>query len=377
MLSSLEIKNFRTFSHLFIERLGRVNLVVGKNNVGKTTLLEALRLYASIWPSSTVMSILHERNEVAPSTGTGGGASVLLLHSLFHGREVHEGDEITIRQHAGSEAAGGFHATASFKIIEGSAIGTTEHMFPAPAVPFLHVKSPGPGFTLSPDGLAAHPFRSTSPKLPDFLPDPPCLLGVGAQHGMEDTIADWWDAFSLTDAEQRVLDALQLVAPIRGMRFVGDPREGAGRMAKARVNGIDEPVALATQGDGVVRMFRLAVALQSAALYGTQSAGVEHKLENVLPLALIDEVEVGIHHSLHAGLWRFILHAARLLDVQVVATTHSHDCLMGFAQALADDEQADGQVVRLERSEGEEATRAVVISREKLPIVARDDIEVR
>ena len=47
MLSSLEIKNFRTFSHLVIQRLGRVNLIVGKNNVGKTTLLEALRIYGS------------------------------------------------------------------------------------------------------------------------------------------------------------------------------------------------------------------------------------------------------------------------------------------------------------------------------------------
>ena len=48
MLSSLKIRNFRTFSHLFIERLGRVNLILGKNNVGKTTLLEALFIYGSV-----------------------------------------------------------------------------------------------------------------------------------------------------------------------------------------------------------------------------------------------------------------------------------------------------------------------------------------
>jgi len=46
ILNSLEIQRFRCFRELRIERLGRVNLIVGKNNVGKSTILEALRLYA-------------------------------------------------------------------------------------------------------------------------------------------------------------------------------------------------------------------------------------------------------------------------------------------------------------------------------------------
>jgi hypothetical protein len=36
ILNSLEIQRFRGFRHLQIERLGRVNLIVGKNNIGKT-----------------------------------------------------------------------------------------------------------------------------------------------------------------------------------------------------------------------------------------------------------------------------------------------------------------------------------------------------
>ena len=40
ILNSLEIHNFRAFRDLKIEHLGRVNLLIGKNNVGKTSLLE-------------------------------------------------------------------------------------------------------------------------------------------------------------------------------------------------------------------------------------------------------------------------------------------------------------------------------------------------
>lgn len=46
ILPSFEIKNFRAFRHLKVERLGNVNLVVGKNNAGKTSLLEAMRIYS-------------------------------------------------------------------------------------------------------------------------------------------------------------------------------------------------------------------------------------------------------------------------------------------------------------------------------------------
>src|SRR6266851_1867745 len=46
MFRSFTVKNFRCFRDLTIEPLERVNLIAGKNNVGKTALLEALLLHA-------------------------------------------------------------------------------------------------------------------------------------------------------------------------------------------------------------------------------------------------------------------------------------------------------------------------------------------
>src|SRR5438046_2863620 len=99
MLESLEIHGFRTFDHLRIERLGRVNLIVGKNNVGKTTLLEALRLYAGRGAPGLILSILHDHDEVRRETVMSSGPMDvyrlafgeervrLAVENLFHGHQ--------------------------------------------------------------------------------------------------------------------------------------------------------------------------------------------------------------------------------------------------------------------------------------------------
>ena len=47
MLESLHIQNYRLFKDLKIDKLGQVNLIAGKNNTGKTALLEAIRIQLS------------------------------------------------------------------------------------------------------------------------------------------------------------------------------------------------------------------------------------------------------------------------------------------------------------------------------------------
>ena len=45
---NLEIKNFRGIGHLEINDLSRVNVFVGQNNSGKSSILEAIHLLAGM-----------------------------------------------------------------------------------------------------------------------------------------------------------------------------------------------------------------------------------------------------------------------------------------------------------------------------------------
>ncbi|NJO76989.1 MAG: AAA family ATPase, partial [Leptolyngbyaceae cyanobacterium RM1_406_9] len=63
MLESFQIDNFRLFQHLQVERLSRVNLLVGKNNAGKSTFLEAVELYASNASPTVLLDLVESRQE--------------------------------------------------------------------------------------------------------------------------------------------------------------------------------------------------------------------------------------------------------------------------------------------------------------------------
>ena len=119
------------------------------------------------------------------------------------------------------------------------------------------------------------------------------------------------------------------------------------------------PVSLKSLGDGATRMFGVALALANCR-------------DGIL---LLDEAENGIYHSLQMGFWSMVLRTADKNNTQVVATTHSKDCINGFAWAALKCPDIDGKLIRLERENGE--IRAVEYPKEELETAAEQNIEVR
>lgn len=89
MLNSLEIKNFRALEDLKVARLGRVNIIVGKNNSGKSSILEALRIYAGAAQRALLQEIAGMHDEIAEPSDVptdGGFDDPLPFASFFPGR---------------------------------------------------------------------------------------------------------------------------------------------------------------------------------------------------------------------------------------------------------------------------------------------------
>ena len=90
---------------------------------------------------------------------------------------------------------------------------------------------------------------------------------------------------------------------------------------------------------------------------------------------MIDEVENGLHYSVQPEFWRMVMQTAQANNVQVFATTHSWDCVSGFARAALESVDAEGLLYRLSRRRG--YLQAVDYPEEELKIAADQHIEVR
>ena len=90
---------------------------------------------------------------------------------------------------------------------------------------------------------------------------------------------------------------------------------------------------------------------------------------------VIDEAENGIHHSVQTKYWELILHTAQEFNVQVLATTHSWDCVRGFAQATMTSDEYDGSLYRIEKEK--EQTFVFEYTKEEVQATAEHGIEIR
>ncbi len=363
MIDSFVIENFRLFRHLEISRFGQVNLFVGKNNSGKSALLEALELYASNVSLQTIRSLVLGREESwneksqsevqrnpdnparhlfrghqLPKFGSEGikigsnknkSDQINIVTAAFHWAFDEEGDPVRRRLSAEE-------LRDSDLEVEYCLIALTENKFRR---------------------LAISKFRTVSHPLTEI--DPLYSFQTVPTRNMEaQKVALLWDLIGLTSLADEVVDGLKLIEPsIRGILFVENGRQG--RIPLASCEGATEPFPLKSMGDGMTRLFHIIVALVNA------KNGI----------VLIDEFENGLHWSVQPSIWKALFRLAKQLNVQVFATTHSRDCVAGFENAWA--EYPDqGAFFRLQlNKENEPSIKAY--SLETLVDSLDTDVEVR
>ena len=363
-LPSLLIQAFRGIESLSIPRLGRVTLLAGMNGTGKTTVLDAIRIYAARGSRSALFELPQRREEVAALTDEDGDTILVPdLASIFHEGDVSRHARISIGLSDGADqleiqvvSPGDEH----FDRIAASLPETIEDQ----DIILLRVMFRGATRVLPPVQLP-HKFRRLGRLHDDGdFPREIKLASLGPGLPDNDDVARFWNHVMLTDEEDRALEVLKLVlgSSVSRVAVAGDEKGSFGmdgQRVLVKLRDRARPVPLKSLGDGAVRLFGIALALADSR-------------DGFL---LIDEVENGIHHSVHHDLWRMVLGVAQDNNVQVIATTHGWDCVRGFAQAATEMEDAEGVLVRLEREDGR--MRVVEYPEEKLMTAARYGIEVR
>ena len=139
-IQSLSIQDFRGFHRFEMKDLGRINLLVGTNNCGKTTVLEAINLLMAKGDTSAIWSMLLQRGEAvgADRPATNPGSKPIQIWRLFRGHDIRIGACFSITSDTDSGVLRTIASVEEYDPADGRSLGVE---FP-PADPSEEVHSP-------------------------------------------------------------------------------------------------------------------------------------------------------------------------------------------------------------------------------------------
>jgi ABC-type branched-subunit amino acid transport system ATPase component len=370
MLTSLKVTGFRNLSSLSMEGLTRVNLLVGENNAGKTSVLEAIEilLLARSEPLVLTNGSLRRGENVPPQfeEELDSGAT-LDLGYLFPNRNALRGIRFDIE----GDISGNTHlVSCSVEAAEirparagqlraGQPLARTLLDISVEFEPGLQTFRLPLEFRVDSYGRRLSQLADDAQQLMFEIFLNPSVLFVGTEAPHASSLGALWDGIVLTPEETKVVEALQIIQPdIDRLAWLSHSGRSSGGMF-VKLQHSDRRFPLGSMGDGIKRLLVLAMNL-------VKSAG---------GYLLVDEIDTGLHYSVMVKMWRLVVETARRLNIQVFATSHSLDCIQALA-GLYEDEPDVRDEISLHRIEkGAEAS--IRYSADEILAAARRQVEVR
>ncbi|HOZ62585.1 MAG TPA: AAA family ATPase [Smithellaceae bacterium] len=370
-LTYFKVENFKRFDSLELTDIGQFNLIVGDNNVGKTSLLEALlfdvdrkkclsNLHQTLflkglnikpiliyghrgeiveirYPDENFLRyIFNELHQtliftfnIVDKRDLGGTVSIEMIHSsqitddlLESGPDVFFTGHTTDNRYLAFESSGGYNFEYDEKTASGgpAPIGITEY-----AGLYEHI--------VNQEKEGGMPFISTS------------------INNRDDLSKAYFEQVDLSRKEKKqLIEVMSFLLPeiedFEVRKIAGEDQLLVG--IKER----DELMPISTFGESVTRATQ--IMLEISKYRGKR--------------LMIDEIDTGIHYSRMKNFLKTVFQVAQKNDVQLFMTTHSRECQQAFAEVFEESDMAqyqekvrqftlvekqDGQVAAITRNFGQ------------------------
>lgn len=370
MYSKFSVSNFRTFQELQVE-FSPVSVISGRNNAGKTALLEAAFLHAA--------GPLAGTSALATLNGARGSGPVLLntsesgtvwdsfyhnydtkrpigLSGVFNGETVvveisqAEGSAARLGAQSIGESGQTFSQSVNVHFKRGSASRrtykqtATQQSVGQPIAGLINVQLGGIHLQVTP---ASEPFLAAY-----YL--------SGRTRASQVELATRYSSLRVRGRGNDFLNAIREIEPrLKSLEVLvrnGQP------VLHADV-GSPDLLPLSLFGEGM-----LAAADFISAIYQTKGGVI-----------LIDELENGIHYSVLEKIWWQIKRASQRAETQVIVTTHSRECLQAAKAAFIKEPANRGLgLIRLWRdSKNSDVVHATQYDAKELDDALSLDLDVR
>lgn len=357
MLGELSIKNFRGIQNLVIEDMRRLVLLSGNNNVGKSSVLEAVFFMMDhLSPDSfNRMNAFRGLNNLTNGVG--------LWEPLFY--QMDPNNSIQIRARRGNDnlslsyskdnnyipamnggipqnVAGSFQSSAKMNYtlkfdfqIDGS----------------INYNEIG-HFCISENGLLREIADDNGDKQLMQLTYTSFVNNIFTRS--DRAILDRMGKAEINGEKEKLISFLQLIdSSINDIVTLS-----INGMPQLYINTNNKLIPVQFAGDGINKLLYIVLAIMDA------KNGI----------LLIDEIDTGFHYSMYKELWKIVTEVSRDYNCQVIASTHSYESIIGAVEG-AQDYPEDFSFYRL--GFDKESLKSFRFSYDLLKSALGSDMEVR
>jgi AAA15 family ATPase/GTPase len=317
-ISELEIKNFRRFDYLTAKNLGQFNLIVGDNNVGKTSFLEALlfdidlpvwlnNLYAAL----SYRDIEFEIKEFNP------------LDFYFHdqSRKI---IETTIKNY--TEGINQYR----LETIPSSELAQSD-------LDRLNLKNLGRRPSRYSAILSFNNIKIDTQFVQDVYGDGGYVPFISSSNIFDEDLIDYYSGSiqRRRSLKEELIRNLSILIP--GIENIEVSENSTGKTFLVTLKGEELSQIINAYGEGTIRLLRVLLEVYMCR---------EKRI-------MIDEFGSGIHYSRLEKFFSLVLESCVKNDVQLFATTHSKECIENFTAALRNLHlESKGRILRLADTAG-------------------------
>lgn len=352
MIDSLEIKNFRCFESVKVTGLSRVNVLVGRNAVGKTALLESLFITSGASPE-LVFRVKGWRGLPRFEISNERAAYQALWKDLFFTFDETRNIRIVLGK-GGTEVRGLEISYASPQGVLLPPTGLASSLDVIPIIPIVFRWRTASGQ----EAVAEPKFTKDGFKVaaaPETLPLPAVFFSSANLPSPEES-AGWFSQLSIQGSDRELVDSVREV-----FTFVEDLsiQVAAGAPAiYATLRHLSEKVPINLVSSGLTKLLAIVLAI-------IQKKG---------GLLCVDEIENGFHHEALVAVWKLISRFAEKYDTQIFASTHSAECLEAATKGISEPKSLLA-LLKLERTNGRSTVKR--FSGEALRSAMVEAVEVR
>jgi hypothetical protein len=353
MINRLKIKGFKGFDEFELAKLSRVTLLGGRNNVGKTSLLEAMFMFFDRFNPQMFLRQYSQRGVgILPLNSDSAVAPIFFDYDLDR--------EVII--------------TVFMNDIEETMVLKFNPSYIQPVIPAQQtnllqivadqrpVQSYGLDVTLHRQGSTKKTYHIwtgsqgiglDAPKFPMKVRPAIFLASRAPSNASED--AERFGKLDVIGKQNIMLDSLRIIEPnLKSLSSVA--LQGGSSLIYGDI-GLSKKIPIAYMGEGMSRLSSIILGIASA------------------DFIFIDECENGFHYSVMTQVWESIGKAAREFNCQVVATTHSYECLRAAYKSFEGQMEEDFTYIRIDRIQRHAIPK--IFSFELLGTAMKSDMEVR